>query len=478
MMNLLARFAESRAKRVLIVAALFFVVAGALGAGVANRLDPYGADDPDTESVIADQRLEDAGFRETGIVVLVDGAHVRTGQGRDRVEQITRQVQKDPDVASVSSFLTTGSRDFIARDGDSTYLAIALKPTDDHALQDAAERITGSLHDEPGVTVGGPAVAQKQVNNQVERDLRTAELFAFPLLFLLSLVFFRSRRRAAPAAHRRADDRRNVHDASGRERADLGLDLRPQPGHRARARAGHRLQPLHRLALSRGDRAHGAGAGSHAAHAGNSRADRAVQLDYRRGGARLAGGLPPAVPVLDGDRRLLRGVDRSCDRAPRPAAGPHAARRSGQRPRTGVPGQSRRARRAAGAGGLLVPPLATRHALPGPYRRGLGCALDSARDPVPGDPLHLGGCAGPAGVGECTPGRRCAADGVPALSRHTGDAVGPRRRARGGAGHPGGRRGPGRGGGRVRAQARRRNLCGRRDLIGSAARRAQPGAGP
>ena len=192
MMNLLARFAESRAKRVLIVAALFFVVAGALGAGVANRLDPYGADDPDTESVIADQRLEDAGFRETGIVVLVDGAHVRTGQGRDRVEQITRQVQKDPDVASVSSFLTTGSRDFIARDGDSTYLAIALTRTDDHALQDAAERITGSLHDEPGVTVGGPAVAQKQVNNQVERDLRTAELFAFPLLFLLSLVFFRS----------------------------------------------------------------------------------------------------------------------------------------------------------------------------------------------------------------------------------------------------------------------------------------------
>jgi RND superfamily putative drug exporter len=40
--------------------------------------------------------------------------------------------------------------------------------------------------------VGGPAVAQKEVNEQVERDLRTAELYAFPLLFLLSLLFFRS----------------------------------------------------------------------------------------------------------------------------------------------------------------------------------------------------------------------------------------------------------------------------------------------
>ena len=38
----------------------------------------------------------------------------------------------------------------------------------------------------------GRAVAQKEVNEQVESDLRTAELYAFPLLFLLSLLFFRS----------------------------------------------------------------------------------------------------------------------------------------------------------------------------------------------------------------------------------------------------------------------------------------------
>ena len=41
-------------------------------------------------------------------------------------------------------------------------------------------------------SVGGPAVAQEQANVQVEKDLRTAEVFAFPLLFLLSLLFFRS----------------------------------------------------------------------------------------------------------------------------------------------------------------------------------------------------------------------------------------------------------------------------------------------
>src|SRR6266511_3117178 len=60
------------------------------------------------------------------------------------------------------------------------------------ARQDAAGRIADSLTGERGVSVGGPALAERQVNKQVERDLRTAELYAFPLLFLLSLLFFRS----------------------------------------------------------------------------------------------------------------------------------------------------------------------------------------------------------------------------------------------------------------------------------------------
>jgi RND superfamily putative drug exporter len=44
----------------------------------------------------------------------------------------------------------------------------------------------------PGVVVGGPAVAQEQVNKQVEEDLKLAELLAFPLLFFFSFLFFRS----------------------------------------------------------------------------------------------------------------------------------------------------------------------------------------------------------------------------------------------------------------------------------------------
>jgi uncharacterized membrane protein YdfJ with MMPL/SSD domain len=192
MMDRLARLADRRARRVLALAAVFFVVAGALGAGVADRLDPYGAEDPDTESVIADNRLEQAGFRDTAVVVLVRGVDVRSREGRARVELLAQRLEADPDVASVAGFPSTHSPDFVSRDGRSTYLAAGLQPTDDDAQADAADRIVDELKGEPGVTVGGPAVAFRQVNRQVESDLRTAELYAFPLLFLLSLVFFRS----------------------------------------------------------------------------------------------------------------------------------------------------------------------------------------------------------------------------------------------------------------------------------------------
>jgi len=192
MFNALASLAQRRGRRVVILAVIFFGVAGALGGTVADKLDPYGADDPATESVIADDRAEAAGFREASVIVLIEDAAPATAAGRQRVEAIERQVRAESDVAEVTGYLETQSPDFVSEDSDSTYLAVSLKPTDDKDWQDAAKRIEDELAGEPGVTVGGIALANEQVNKQVENDLRTAEMLAFPLLFLLSLVFFRS----------------------------------------------------------------------------------------------------------------------------------------------------------------------------------------------------------------------------------------------------------------------------------------------
>jgi uncharacterized membrane protein YdfJ with MMPL/SSD domain len=192
MFDSLARLADRRPGRIGLIAIAFFLLAGALGGSVADRLDPYGADDPSTEAVKAREQLQDAGHRIPGALVLVEGAPVAKPSTRVRIARLEREIRTDDQVESVSGFYTTGSRDFVSNDGDSTYLAVALKPTDDKEWQEAGGDIADRFAGRPGVVVGGAAVAQEQVNKQVEEDLKKAEMLAFPLLFLLSFVFFRS----------------------------------------------------------------------------------------------------------------------------------------------------------------------------------------------------------------------------------------------------------------------------------------------
>jgi uncharacterized membrane protein YdfJ with MMPL/SSD domain len=192
MFNGLASLAQRHGKRTAIVAIIFFAVAGALGSSVAKHLDPYGADDPSTQSVIADNQLKDDGFRDASVIVLIQNASPTNAAGQRRVQSIEQQLKSDPDVATVAGYRETQDTDFISRDGRTTYLAVSLKPTGDKELQDAGTRIKDDLAGAPGVTVGGYALATEQVNKQVEHDLRTAEMLVFPVLFLLTLWFFRS----------------------------------------------------------------------------------------------------------------------------------------------------------------------------------------------------------------------------------------------------------------------------------------------
>jgi RND superfamily putative drug exporter len=192
MFDSLARLANGSAKRVGLFAIAFFLLAGAVGGSVADRLDPYGAEDPATETVKAMDRLEEAGLRVPAVIVVVEDASVADPATKQRVLALQRQVGERSDVASISGYYDTRSPAFVSRDGQSTYFAVALKTTEDKPLQESGADIAEELAGEPGVVVGGFAVSTEQVNKQVEEDLKKAEMLAFPLLFLLSLLFFRS----------------------------------------------------------------------------------------------------------------------------------------------------------------------------------------------------------------------------------------------------------------------------------------------
>lgn len=192
MFDSLARLADRHARRTGLLAIAFFLLAAALGGSVASHLAPYGADDPATEAVKAREALENAGLRVPAVVAVVRNAPVASPATRARVEALENEVRERSDVAAVSGFYDTRNRAFVSRNGRSTYFVVDLTATGDKQFQEDGANVAEQLSAHPGVVVGGPAVAQQQVNKQVEQDLRMAELLAFPLLFLLSLLFFRS----------------------------------------------------------------------------------------------------------------------------------------------------------------------------------------------------------------------------------------------------------------------------------------------
>ena len=196
MLGAIARLAHRHPRRVIAVAVAAAVLAGALGGSVASRLHPYGSDDPATDSIKARDRLERAtGFAPgSDLVALVDtgSAGPRSRAARAKVERIAREIAREPEIARTETFYDTGNRSMVARDGHSQYAAVHFRPVPDKVKQEAAERLGHTLDDEPGVRLGGFAAAAGEVNRIVEEDLRRAELLAFPILFVLSLLFFRS----------------------------------------------------------------------------------------------------------------------------------------------------------------------------------------------------------------------------------------------------------------------------------------------
>src|SRR5437588_2324192 len=190
----LATFLHAHGRRVLMVAVVLAAIAGAFGAGVSNHLSPYGADDPATQSVQATNRFQAAAGRQidAGIVALVSSGDVRSAAARQRVTRVEAQLRVQPDVASVASFYDTHNPAMVSRDGRSTYVLAYFKPLSDKHLSDDAKVIERHFAGQSYVKLGGTSIANAQVNAQVSHDLAHGELLAFPLIFLLSLLFFRS----------------------------------------------------------------------------------------------------------------------------------------------------------------------------------------------------------------------------------------------------------------------------------------------
>ena len=192
-MDGLARLIARRRRLVLALAVVLVAVAGAYGGPVVGLLSS-GDDfeDNGSESVLARDAVERATGRSASpdMVVLIRlGAPISSPEAQQKIARVG-QALRDPGVAEVVAVRDGEPRELISRDGRSTYLLATFRAGTDE--EELAEELQARVEREPGVTAGGGQLAFAQVGEQVQEDLARAELLAFPLLFLLSLVVFRS----------------------------------------------------------------------------------------------------------------------------------------------------------------------------------------------------------------------------------------------------------------------------------------------
>ncbi len=194
MLSRLAGFIYPHRRAVLYLTVVGAVIAGVFGSSVANHLSPYGATDPATQSVQATNRFQNATNREIdpGVVALVTVGNVHTPAAQARVNRVVNQLQQGPDVATAVSYYQTHDPAMVSRDGSQTYVLAYFRPKSDTTLKNDAQQIENGFAGQRDVKLGGELVANAQVNTQVSHDLERAELLAFPFVFLLSLLFFRS----------------------------------------------------------------------------------------------------------------------------------------------------------------------------------------------------------------------------------------------------------------------------------------------
>ena len=194
----LTRLLSSAPRRSLLAVLLFVLLAGAVGGPLAGSLEADGFQPGDADSVRAVERLEAAAGVEPGaaVVLLVDSP---SGPRSAEVAAATQGLSAVAGVEQVLSAVTvpgSGDEALVSTDGQQSLVLAVL---DARADRDAVvERVLDRFGDQTGIAVGGPGVSQIQIGERVSEDLGRAELFAFPILLVLSLLFFRGRAALMP----------------------------------------------------------------------------------------------------------------------------------------------------------------------------------------------------------------------------------------------------------------------------------------
>jgi RND superfamily putative drug exporter len=178
----------------LIAAGVVFLLAAAIGAPVVSILKSESSDfqDPHAQNQQVLRAIEHATGQSAsyGVAALVSSpTDVRsTPAAQAQATHVVTLLSRQPGFQRALDYPATHLPIFVSRNGRQTLVLAAFADRERSAA--AVEQIRPALAGS-GVRIGGNDVAFDEINKRTSSDLERAEMFAFPLLLLLSFWVFR-----------------------------------------------------------------------------------------------------------------------------------------------------------------------------------------------------------------------------------------------------------------------------------------------
>jgi uncharacterized membrane protein YdfJ with MMPL/SSD domain len=172
----------------LAIAAVVIAVAAAVGGStVYDNVKPFGFQDPNSDSSQAYKDLRDAtGERPIPEVELLVGP--TSGEPLPAAQLAAQELQGVPGIQRV---VTPETEPGLVSVDRRMALVLGFISADITDISQVGTDVKHRFSDDPEIVVGGAAVTVDELTKTTQDDLRRIELFAFPLLLLLSFLVFR-----------------------------------------------------------------------------------------------------------------------------------------------------------------------------------------------------------------------------------------------------------------------------------------------
>jgi trehalose monomycolate/heme transporter len=181
---------------VVIVSLLAVGGAAAYGFGVFGTLKSAGFTVPTSQSARA-QDFVDAhlGASTSDLVILLhsDTLSVTDPAFQQAATGMLNTLAHRQEVAGVTSYYGTHSANFLSTDGHSTFALVHLATTGNQTKDQAYDAVAPLMTAPPlQVTLGGALLVNRQLSQQIGKDIERAEIITMPIVLLLLVVVFGS----------------------------------------------------------------------------------------------------------------------------------------------------------------------------------------------------------------------------------------------------------------------------------------------